>query len=67
MMMMMMRNSANFLARFTLGGQAESNPDDENHELSAFSVPDSVLVLLLILQFCKKKTQKTKNPEARKV
>ena len=30
----------------------ESNPDHENHELSAFYVPDTVLVLLLLLQFC---------------
>ena len=30
----------------------ESNPDHENHELSAFYVPDTVLVLFLLLQFC---------------
>ena len=49
--MMMIRNSANFLVRFTFGSQAESNPDNDNHELSAFYVPDTVSVLLLILQF----------------
>ena len=51
----MMRNSANFLVRFTFGSQAESNPDNDNHELSAFYVPDTVSVLLLILQFCNNK------------